>query len=262
VRRRCCGTERRGNRCITLVRLNFLSFSFDSSGKIDFPFSRPVAWPDARNASTVRQLRAKAETRTFHTPDGDVVGEEGVRRLTGLPFSSVFLTPLTILLALTVLPSRSTYFSATKWSWLYENIPEVKEAAEKDNLMMGTVDSWLVYVRSSYFSPPLTRLTLFSTHFRSPSFPPFSATHRCRERRSPHHRRHQRLPHSPLRPPRSKLVRRAVQLLRNADERPPQGRFELGGLRKLQEGSLAGGNSDCWVDWRSAGGARGEQVFD
>ncbi|BGP20182.1 hypothetical protein JCM10213_000733 [Rhodosporidiobolus nylandii] len=84
-----------------------------------------IAWPDARNAPTVRSLRAKAETRTFHTPDGVIVGEEGVRRLTGLPFS--------------------TYFSATKYVWLAANIPEVKEAAESGNLMIGTVDTWLAY---------------------------------------------------------------------------------------------------------------------
>ncbi|GAA5865544.1 hypothetical protein JCM8547_007642 [Rhodosporidiobolus lusitaniae] len=89
------------------------------------PVHNAIAWPDARNAANVRNLRAKAETRTFNTPDGEIVGEEGVRRLTGLPFS--------------------TYFSATKWAWLLENVPEVKEEAEKDNIAMGTVDSWLVY---------------------------------------------------------------------------------------------------------------------
>ncbi|GAA6013092.1 hypothetical protein JCM10207_006169 [Rhodosporidiobolus poonsookiae] len=84
-----------------------------------------IAWPDARNTPNVREIRAKAETRTFHTPDGEIVGEEGIRRLTGLPLS--------------------TYFSATKWVWLLENIPEVKEAVDADDLMMGTVDTWLVY---------------------------------------------------------------------------------------------------------------------
>lgn len=66
-----------------------------------------VAWPDARNAGNVRSLRAKAETRTFHTPDGDIVGEEGVRRLTGLPFSCVFLASYSFLIPrLTLLPSQ------------------------------------------------------------------------------------------------------------------------------------------------------------
>ncbi|GAA5905268.1 hypothetical protein JCM6882_003732 [Rhodosporidiobolus microsporus] len=89
------------------------------------PLYNAIAWPDARNAANVRELRARAESRTFHTPDGDVVGEEGVRRLTGLPFS--------------------TYFSATKWDWMKDNVDAVKEAREKGTLMMGTVDTWLVY---------------------------------------------------------------------------------------------------------------------
>ncbi|GAA6034752.1 hypothetical protein JCM8097_001152 [Rhodosporidiobolus ruineniae] len=89
------------------------------------PFYNAIAWPDARNAANVRDLRARAENRTFQTPDGPIVGEEGVRRLTGLPFS--------------------TYFSATKWDYMKENVDGIKEAREKKTLMLGTVDSWLVY---------------------------------------------------------------------------------------------------------------------
>lgn len=48
-----------------------------------------VAWPDARNASNIREIRARAESTKFNTPDGVVVGEEGIRRLTGLPLSCV-----------------------------------------------------------------------------------------------------------------------------------------------------------------------------
>ncbi|KPV73429.1 uncharacterized protein RHOBADRAFT_50130 [Rhodotorula graminis WP1] len=84
-----------------------------------------IAWPDARNAANVRELRAAAETRTFHTPEGEIVGEEGIRRLTGLPLS--------------------TYFSATKWDWMKDNVPEVKDAMDRQALMFGTVDTWLVY---------------------------------------------------------------------------------------------------------------------
>lgn len=40
---------------------------------------------------------------------------------------------------------RSTYFSATKWLWLLENVPEVRDARDKGTLMFGTVDSWLLY---------------------------------------------------------------------------------------------------------------------
>ncbi|BGP58175.1 Glycerol kinase [Rhodotorula sphaerocarpa] len=89
------------------------------------PLYNAVAWPDARNASNVRDLRARMESRTFTTPDGPIVGEEGLRRVTGLPLS--------------------TYFSATKWDWLKDNVDSVKEARRKGTLMAGTVDTWLLY---------------------------------------------------------------------------------------------------------------------
>ncbi|KAK4056167.1 Glycerol kinase [Microbotryomycetes sp. JL221] len=89
------------------------------------PLCNAIAWPDARNRALVRQLKEKAEKQVFKTSEGDLQGEDGVRVITGLPFS--------------------TYFSATKYAWLLENYPEVKQAKENGKLMMGTVDSWLVY---------------------------------------------------------------------------------------------------------------------
>ncbi|KAM0787052.1 hypothetical protein ACM66B_006316 [Microbotryomycetes sp. NB124-2] len=89
------------------------------------PLCNAVAWPDARNRTLVRQLKEKAEKQVFKTPDGELQGEDGVRAITGLPFS--------------------TYFSATKYAWLLENYAEVKEAKEAGTLMVGTVDSWIVY---------------------------------------------------------------------------------------------------------------------
>lgn len=41
----------------------------------------------------------------------------------------------------------STYFSALKLSWLLQNVEVVKKAHENDDLMFGTIDSWLLYVR-------------------------------------------------------------------------------------------------------------------
>jgi glycerol kinase len=37
------------------------------------------------------------------------------------------------------------YFSATKLRWILDNVPGVRERAERDELAFGTVDSWLVY---------------------------------------------------------------------------------------------------------------------
>ncbi|ORY88591.1 glycerol kinase [Leucosporidium creatinivorum] len=89
------------------------------------PLCNAIAWPDARNAATVRALKEKAEKTMFTTPDGQLQGEEGVQAITGLPFS--------------------TYFSATKYAWLLENYPEVKTARDNGTLQMGTVDSWILY---------------------------------------------------------------------------------------------------------------------
>lgn len=43
----------------------------------------------------------------------------------------------------------STYFSAIKLRWMLDHHKAVHEAHESDDLMFGTVDSWLVYVSSS-----------------------------------------------------------------------------------------------------------------
>jgi glycerol kinase len=51
----------------------------------------------------------------------------------------------------------STYFSAVKIRWLLDNIDAVKNAVEQDRLMVGTVDTWLIYV--SIFS-----LSTFDSH--------------------------------------------------------------------------------------------------
>ena len=39
----------------------------------------------------------------------------------------------------------STYFSAYKFLWLVENVPEVEDAVGNGAAMFGTVDSWLIY---------------------------------------------------------------------------------------------------------------------
>ena len=38
-----------------------------------------------------------------------------------------------------------SYFSGTKLSWILENIPGLREKAEKGELCFGTIDSWLVF---------------------------------------------------------------------------------------------------------------------
>ena len=42
----------------------------------------------------------------------------------------------------------STYFSAVKLRWLMDNVSEVHEAVVSHRAMFGTVDAWLIWVRS------------------------------------------------------------------------------------------------------------------
>lgn len=37
------------------------------------------------------------------------------------------------------------YFSATKIQWILDNVPEVRERAEKGHILAGTIDTWLVW---------------------------------------------------------------------------------------------------------------------
>ena len=39
----------------------------------------------------------------------------------------------------------SPYFPASKFAWLLENVPAVKEAADAGRLCFGTIDAWLIY---------------------------------------------------------------------------------------------------------------------
>lgn len=115
------------------------------------PLYNAIAWPDARNAATVRKLRARSEHHKWKMNNNVMHGEEGLRALTGLPFrfassSSSHYRNLT--------RPRSTYFSATKYAWMLENVEEVRKAKESGDLMIGTVDSWLVWVRSETLSSP------------------------------------------------------------------------------------------------------------
>lgn len=39
----------------------------------------------------------------------------------------------------------STYFSGTKFKWMVENVPEVKQAVDSKTCCFGTIDSWIIY---------------------------------------------------------------------------------------------------------------------
>jgi glycerol kinase len=76
------------------------------------PLHNAIVWMDTRTDALVAKFAA----------DG---GYDRLRAKTGLPLS--------------------TYFSALKLVWLFENIPEAKAKAEQGDAMFGTIDAWLMW---------------------------------------------------------------------------------------------------------------------
>ena len=76
------------------------------------PLHNAIVWQDRRSAPLCEELKAKG-------------AEDRVRAVTGL-----LLDP---------------YFSGTKIAWLLDNVPGLREKAERGDVAFGNVDSWLVY---------------------------------------------------------------------------------------------------------------------
>jgi glycerol kinase len=76
------------------------------------PLSNAIVWQDRRTAAQCRELK-------------EAGAESLVRERTGLVIDP--------------------YFSATKISWLLDNIPGARGRAERGELAFGTVDTWLVW---------------------------------------------------------------------------------------------------------------------
>ncbi len=76
------------------------------------PVFNAIVWQDKRTAPLCEDLKRR--------------GLEGhVRSATGLVIDS--------------------YFSATKITWILDNVPGVRQRAEKGELAFGTIDSWLIW---------------------------------------------------------------------------------------------------------------------
>ena len=91
--------------CIGLTNQRETTIIFDESGEHLYP---AILWSDTRNADICKDLINKE-------------GQDALREETGLPIS--------------------TYFSATKLSWLYEN---ERRLFDKE-VLFGTVDTFLLY---------------------------------------------------------------------------------------------------------------------
>ncbi len=76
------------------------------------PAANAIVWQDTRTAAQCREAIEQG-------------WEEEMRARTGLPIS--------------------TYFSATKLRWLFENVGAVRELAASGNLLLGTIDSWVIW---------------------------------------------------------------------------------------------------------------------
>ncbi|GAP14658.1 glycerol kinase [Longilinea arvoryzae] len=76
------------------------------------PYANAIVWQDTRTDVFCNQLAA----------DG---GQDRLREKTGLPLA--------------------TYFSGPKIRWLLDNIPGLREAAEKGEAIFGNIDTWLIW---------------------------------------------------------------------------------------------------------------------
>ncbi|MEI2784390.1 MAG: glycerol kinase GlpK [Candidatus Nanopelagicales bacterium] len=77
-----------------------------------WPIYNAIVWQDTRTQAICDEL---AET----------VGEERFRQTTGLPLA--------------------TYFSGPKVRWILDNVPGARAQAEAGDLLMGTIDTWLLW---------------------------------------------------------------------------------------------------------------------
>lgn len=83
------------------------------------PLHNALVWNDIRTSGTVDSVLARLG------PGGD---QEHLRAISGLPVSP--------------------YFSALKLRWLMDNVPAVQRAIDENRCLFGTVDTWLVWVRT------------------------------------------------------------------------------------------------------------------
>ncbi|GAB9475129.1 hypothetical protein Gpo141_00012234 [Globisporangium polare] len=83
------------------------------------PLYNAIVWHDARTADIVHRLK-NGEGEGFPGTGGD-----RFRSVTGLPIA--------------------TYFSAVKIIWLLENVPGLREKAEKGDALFGNMDTWLIW---------------------------------------------------------------------------------------------------------------------
>ncbi|WP_425379693.1 glycerol kinase GlpK [Spiroplasma endosymbiont of Stenodema calcarata] len=76
------------------------------------PIYNAIVWQDRRTAKYCDELIAEGKSELIQTKTGLVI---------------------------------NPYFSATKIKWILENVKEAKQLAKDNNLLFGTIDTWLIY---------------------------------------------------------------------------------------------------------------------
>ncbi|WP_413520063.1 glycerol kinase GlpK [Psychrobacter glacincola] len=90
------------------------------------PLAPAIIWQDRRTASYCEALAAESATSMVNDDNGTQEDmASAVQRITGLR-----LDP---------------YFSASKIAWLLDNNPKLRARANKGEIAVGTIDSWLIY---------------------------------------------------------------------------------------------------------------------
>ncbi len=80
--------------------------------KTGMPYYNAIVWQDTRTDAVINQL-------------GREGGQDRFRAKVGLPLS--------------------TYFSGPKIKWILDNVPGVREAAERGDAIFGNMDTWLIW---------------------------------------------------------------------------------------------------------------------
>ena len=97
--------------CVGITNQRETIIAFDKhTGR---PYHNAIVWQDLRGADFIEGYLKKN------------VDEDWIRKKTGLLYSP--------------------YFSGSKIRWLLDNVPQVKENAEKGNLVFGTIDTYEVF---------------------------------------------------------------------------------------------------------------------
>jgi len=91
---------------------------------------RAIVWDDSRTKNLVSFFEQKLKNFGIDAggaPKSGLAGVHLLKDLTGLPIS--------------------TYFSALKLRWMIDHHDSVRDAHDQDDLLFGTVESWIAYVR-------------------------------------------------------------------------------------------------------------------